>query len=168
MQFFSFPFPFTPCSVTVNAVSVMSCPWPGSANQGTHHGKADTFCPAHSLSCWTGAVSVQWVTPPPPHPGDNFSYAPTYLNHTINLKRYVLFSFFKSCAHVQFWICLSSFAGGGGGGGSGGGDQFKTNFLSPRLRFFPFLPKLHFQFLFSFPFLFLSLSLSLRPFVCRL
>ena len=39
-----------------------------------------------------------------------------------------------------------------------------------RLRFFPFLPKLHFKFhvpfLLSLLFLFLSLSFSLRPFVC--
>ena len=40
----------------------------------------------------------------------------------------------------------------------------RVRFSAGRLRFFPFLPKLHFQF--PFPFLFLSLSLSLRPFVC--
>ena len=46
------------------------------------------------------------------------------------------------------------------------GPRFDTRL--GRLRFFPFLPKLHFQFPFPFllPFIFLSLSLSLRPFVC--
>ena len=103
--------------------------------------------------------------PPPPHPEDNFSYAPAYLNHTMNLKCYVL-SFVKSCAHTQILNTPVFFCRGGGGQVEG--INSKQTSFHPVCDFFRFCQSFTSNFPFSFPFLFLSLSLSLRPFVCRL